>query len=76
MLVGKMATKMPTPYVEATIDGGVQFEWSVAERELDIEILPDGEIGYLKVVSKTPIEEGPLELAKLEGLTDWLLFGR
>ena len=35
-----------------------------------------GEISYLKAVSKAPMDEGPLELAKLDVLIDWLLYGR
>jgi hypothetical protein len=76
MIVSRITREMPEPSIEATIDGGVQFEWTLSDRELDIGILPGGEIGYLKALSRRPIEEGPLELAKLDSLTDWLLFGR
>ena len=77
MLVSRIADQsLPDAFIEATIDGGIDFEWTVAERELCIGISPSGEISYLKAVSKAPVDEGPLELAKLDVLIDWLLYGR
>jgi hypothetical protein len=37
----------PIPAFVPTSGGGVQFEWTVGERELEIEVYPDGTIQYL-----------------------------
>lgn len=40
---------MPMPEVRPVSGGGIQFEWRKAERELEVEILPDGSGSYLAV---------------------------
>jgi hypothetical protein len=76
MVLSRMTNEpLPEPLVQATIDGGVQFEWEQDNRELDIEVSSTGELGYLKVVSRAPIEEGLLDLNRLETLTTWLRYG-
>lgn len=37
----------PVPRIAPVLGGGIQFEWEVAGRELEIEILPDGSVQYL-----------------------------
>ena len=77
MLITRIAAEpLPDASIHATIDGGIDFEWVKAERELCLAISEGGEISYLKAISKTPIDEGPLELAKLSALVDWLLYGQ
>lgn len=51
---------LATPYVIPVSGGGIQFEWSVGQRELEIEILPDGSIEYLKIEGEEHLEEGKL----------------
>lgn len=75
-LIGWLSDDLFAPYVEATIDGGIQLEWTRDERELDIEVSPGGAIEYLKVESRAAIAEGPISKDELPRLTDWLLFGR
>jgi hypothetical protein len=67
---------LPEPLVQATVDGGVQFEWEQDNRELDIEVSSAGELCYLKVISRAAVEEGPLDLDSLRSLTNWLRSGR
>jgi hypothetical protein len=77
MLISRITDQsLPDGFIQATIDGGINFEWTVGERELCIGISPAGEISYLKAVFKAPAAEGPLELANLDALIDWLLYGR
>jgi hypothetical protein len=77
MLISRITDQsLPDAFIQATIDGGIDFEWTVGERELSIGISPVGEISYLKAVFKAPAAEGPLELANLDALVDWLLYGR
>jgi hypothetical protein len=67
-------TKMPPPYLMATIDGGIDFEWTRNEREMDLIISSGGEIEYMKLVDKAPVEEAHLKsFADLDTLCDWLL---
>jgi hypothetical protein len=74
MLLGKIdESKVSPPYIMPTVDGGIDFEWTRNERELDITVSSGGSIEYLKLVDKTPFEEGELELKNLVALTDWLL---
>ena len=74
MLLGKIdEAKIPPPYIMATIDGGLDFEWTRNERELDITVSSGGSIEYLKLVDKTPVEERSLNFQDLGTLTDWLL---
>ena len=40
--------ELPTAHVGPTIGGGLGIEWHNGSRELDLEILPDGTIEYLK----------------------------
>ncbi|HKM99617.1 MAG TPA: hypothetical protein VJX23_03820 [Candidatus Binataceae bacterium] len=66
-------SRMPPPYLMATIDGGIDLEWTRNEREMDVIVSSGGAIEYIKVVEKAPIEEGPLSFSELDNLCDWLL---
>jgi hypothetical protein len=49
----------PAPFVFPTDIGGVQFEWHGGERELDLEILPEGaRLAYLTLVGGRRDQEG------------------
>jgi len=37
----------PRPRVTPVSGGGIQFDWSFGQRELEIEFLPDGKIRYM-----------------------------
>lgn len=76
LVLNKMPDEpLPEPLVQATVDGGVQFEWEQDNRELDIEVSSAGELGYLKVISRAAVEEGPLNLDSLRSLAAWLRSG-
>jgi len=49
----------PVPRIAPVLGGGIQFEWEVAGRELEIEILPDGSVEYL-VAEGEATHEGEL----------------
>ena len=63
------------PQIVPVSGGGLQIEWTSANRELEIEILPDGSIEYLTVEGERT-DEGPIpaEHADLfvQGLVRWL----
>ena len=48
----------PAPAVVLGSIGSVQLEWRVQGRELEIEILPQGEVAYLKSHADGQMEEG------------------
>lgn len=45
------------PRVVPISGGGIQFEWEMGERELELEFIDSDNIGYLKVCNEEPIEE-------------------
>jgi hypothetical protein len=79
ILVDLAKLRMPAPAIVPVSGGGIQFEWSKSEVELEIEILPDQTIEYLVTESNATMTEGPVEshngIAELAGLTSWFLSG-
>lgn len=70
-------TKCPAaPRIVPVAGGGLQIEWEMDARELEIEVLPDGSIETLMVVGETMIEM-PLPAERIHALVaillDWLL---
>jgi hypothetical protein len=56
--------------------GGIQFEWQVDGKELEIEIRADGEIEYLKVCTDETTEESQVSSITdplVKDLVGWLL---
>ena len=74
---------LPTPRVCPVTGGGIHFAWQVQDREVEIEILPDGSAEYLVVEkeSNSGVErtlEGSLPLDRREigqALGEWLITG-
>jgi hypothetical protein len=55
----------PTPRVVPISGGGLHFEWTVGNRELELSVDPKGRIEVLKVENGMPIEESvSFELAR------------
>lgn len=70
---------LPPAIVVPVSGGGLQLEWRVSGRELEIEILPDGSSGFLVIQDQRPIAEGDLPSnsnQKLKALSYWLVHGR
>lgn len=51
---------VPTPHFAPVSGGGLQLEWQKQGRELELEILPHGEIAFLKVYESGEMQEGIL----------------
>ena len=67
---------LPVPHVAPVPGGGIQFEWSVGQRELEFEILPDGSVEFLKSDGRQPLEEGQLRhVDQMLSLLSWLTSG-
>lgn len=74
LVSGTDLENLPTPHVSPVAGGGLQFEWRVGPKELEIEVLPDGSIEYLAVLEGTQMVEGTLdERAVLDALFRWLM---
>lgn len=76
LLIGVNFDDLPNPYVIPVSGGGLQIEWSVAQRELELEILPDGSVEFLKAERGQPLEEGklvPVSSSAIQPLLAWLI---
>ncbi len=51
---------LPPPQIFPVPGGGLQLEFEWDERELEIEFLPDGSIGYLMVAENGEMREGSI----------------
>ena len=74
--------EMPMAHIGPVSGGGLGIEWRLGERDLNLEILPDGSIEYLKAEKTSTgfdvdqMEEGQIprdQLAKVRQLVRWLL---
>lgn len=65
---------LPSPGVSPVSGGGVQLEWEIGSRALEVEILDTGIVQYLKSDRSEPIEEGVLGLPLLPGLRSLALW--
>ena len=70
---------VPAPRVIPVSGGGIQLEWVKENRELEVEIHPDGSIAYLVVYDGKPTGEDEIEpcevLPQTERLLSWLSTG-
>ena len=64
MLQAVALQEPPLPQVLPVPGGGVQLEWHVGGRELELEFLPDGLLVYLVVEPGTSPEEGQSQLPR------------
>ena len=68
--------ELPSPRVLPISGGGVQLEWDVGTRELELEVLSGGMIRYLKVERGEPLGENeiaPSNSVLLRSLFSWLV---
>jgi hypothetical protein len=56
VLVAARSSYAPAPRIAAVSGGGLQIEWEMGARELEIEVLPDGSIEILMVEGEMMIE--------------------
>jgi hypothetical protein len=50
-------SSLPMPRIVPVSGGGLQFEWVSGERELEVEVRPEGSIEILKVVNGLPLDD-------------------
>jgi len=66
------------PFVAPVSGGGIQFEWSNQDRDLEVEFVEPYIFGYLKVVKDQPVEEGEHsanDYNSARQLLRWLMLG-
>jgi hypothetical protein len=65
---------MPRPHVAAIPDGGIGLHWRVANRDLEIEVEPNGMIHSLKTtIGQEPIDNNVESLKDFQNMLDWAL---
>jgi hypothetical protein len=65
-----------SPRIVPVSGGGVQLEWSLGSREVEIEIGDEGSAEYLKSIHAKPVEESQVSLAdlpRIRSLLMWLI---
>jgi len=76
ILAGLDFEEFPIPRINPVSGGGVHFEWDRGSRELELEVLNDGLLTYLKVENDEAIDEhqglGP-NLSQVRALLSWLV---
>lgn len=63
---------LPTPFVTPTSVGGLQLEWTDDQREIEIEVLTDGSLEFLKAENGNVINEGLISGYEVLGLFNWV----
>jgi len=64
---------LPSPNVVPVSGGGIQFEWSLSDRELELEVLPNYTIEFLKTERGEPLDQGEVKnLQQIPALFGWL----
>jgi hypothetical protein len=62
------------PQIIPVSGGGLQLEWEIGSRRLELEILHDGSVEYLTLEGMEPREEGRIRVLKdVRSLYGWLL---
>jgi len=66
---------LPEPKVVPTSSGGIQLEWYLGKRELEIEFTPTGQIEYLRSDNERNEEKEDVikDLDDLRCLLAWLI---
>jgi len=61
---------LPAPFVGPVSGGGMQFEWTLRDRDFEPEVLPDGTLRYLIVPQSDAEEDGRIRESDLRSLFD------
>ncbi len=64
--------RLPRPYIGPATGGGVQIEWHLPSREVELEVLPDGSIGYITIENGDYSEDASFPSYWDRGLSDLL----
>jgi len=77
LLLDLARAELPQPLIGPVSGGGLQVEWRLGVRELEIEVRPDGSLEFLTADGEDEVDEGilPNDSESIEGLVAWLLDG-
>ena len=67
--------EVPSPEAGPESDGGLQLDWWLGDRELEMHIRPSGALEYLLVDAGQPVKEGSIAVTNaqaIQSLIDWL----
>ena len=73
--------ELPAPFVSPVSSGAIGLHWRVGSREIELTILPDGQIEYLKVLDQDLEREEAMQAgvlaadrsSEVERMLKWLL---
>ncbi len=74
-VVDYLSDEDPMPLIIPVSGGGIQLTWKNQANELNLDILPDGGMEYLKSSGSHLIEDGTklsLDWLKVQSLLDWV----
>lgn len=62
---------LPTPDVFPVPGGGIRIEWQNADKELAVDVLPDGSLEFLQAENAQVMAEGELVWNRIPALLEW-----
>ncbi|MCE9577062.1 MAG: hypothetical protein K8W52_28200 [Deltaproteobacteria bacterium] len=65
--------RVPRPHMGPVMGGGLQFEWQIGSRGLEIEVLPNGSIEFLAVQGDAQGQGQIMDDSMLDTLSAWLM---
>jgi hypothetical protein len=64
---------IPSMRIDAVPGGGLQFDWRIGRREIELEVLPDGNVEYLASEGANSHEGSVLDETVVQQLLQWLM---
>jgi hypothetical protein len=75
LILGIPSDFVPQPHVSAVAGGGIGFHWCIENRDLELEVAPNGDIEFMKTTraDQPDVQEGPWDSARSIALWNWLV---
>jgi hypothetical protein len=67
---------LPEPVIAPVAGGGLQFVWSIGPKSLELEVMPDGAVEFLRVYANDTMREGRIDPGLADHITQqcrWLV---
>lgn len=72
MVASGLEELIPIPGMYPVSGGGIRLEWQANEKELAIEVLPDGFVEFFQAKDNQALAEGGLIRDRIPALLEWL----